>query len=125
GGGVWMLSERSAAARGEAATEQAVDDDLTEMSDLIQKSRWPEARAAWERANGRLGDRNPADLRRRLDQGKRDLDMVTDLDEIRLRLTRTSAVPASPENMYAQAYQHYGIDLLALEPAESSARIRD
>jgi serine/threonine-protein kinase len=71
GGSVWMLSERSAAARGEAATERAVDDDLTEMSDLIQKSNWPEARAAWERANVRLGDRNPTALRRRLDQGKR------------------------------------------------------
>jgi serine/threonine-protein kinase len=125
GGSTWMLSERSAAARGVAATEQAVDDDLTEMAGLIQKSHWPEARAAWERANSRLGDRNPADLRSRLDQGKRDLDMVADLDEIRLRLTRTSAVPASPENMYAQAYRHYGIDLLAHEPAESAAQIRD
>jgi serine/threonine-protein kinase len=124
GGSVWMLSERSAAARGEAATEQAVDDDLTEMADLIHKSHWPEAKAAWERANGRLGDRNSAGLRRRLDQGKRDLDMVADLDEIRLRLTRTTAGPPAPEDMYAQAYRHYGIDLLALEPAESAARIR-
>jgi serine/threonine-protein kinase len=124
-GGMWMLSERSAAARGVAATEQAVDDDLTEMADLIHKSHWPEARAAWERANGRLGESNPADLRRRLDQGKRDLDIVADLDEIRLLLTRPSAAPASPEKMYAQAYRHYGIDLLALEPAESAARIRD
>jgi serine/threonine-protein kinase len=125
GGSMWMLSERSAAARGVAATEQAVDDDLTEMADLIQKSHWPQARAAWERANSRLADSNSADLGGRLDQGKRDLDMVADLDEIRLRLARPSAVPASPEKMYAQAYRHYGIDLLALEPAESAARIRD
>jgi serine/threonine-protein kinase len=124
GGSVWILSERSAAARGEAATEQAVDDDLAEMSDLIQKSQWSEARAAWERASGRLGDRTSADLRRRLDQGKRDIDMAAVLEKIRLRLTR-STVPLSPENMYAQAYRDYGIDLLTLDPAESAARIRD
>jgi serine/threonine-protein kinase len=123
GGSVWMLSERSAAARGEAATKQAVTDDLAEMDELIKKSHWPEARAAWERANARLGDRNSAGLRRRLDQGKRDLDMVANLDEIRLRLAR-SAVPLSPETLYAEAYRHYGIDLLALAPAESAARIR-
>jgi serine/threonine-protein kinase len=125
GGSMWMLSERSAAARGVAATERAVDDDLTEMGDLIQKSQWPQARAAWERANSRLADSNSADLRGRLDQGKRDLDMVADLDEIRLLLTRPSAAPDSPEKMYAQAYRHYGIDLLALQRAESAVRIRD
>jgi serine/threonine-protein kinase len=125
GAGMWILSERSAAARGVAATEQAVDDDLTEMADLIQNSRWPEARSAWDRANSRLGDRYSVDLRRRLDQGKRDLDMVAELDEIRLRFTRTSGAPASAENLYGEAYRHYGIDLLALEPAESAARIRD
>jgi serine/threonine-protein kinase len=124
GGSVWTLLERSAAARGEAAKERAVDDDLTEMSDRIQKAQWSEARAAWERANGRLGDRASAGLRRRLDQGKRDLDVVAALEEIRLRLTR-STNPLSPEDMYAQAYRDYGIDLLALDPDESAARIRD
>src|SRR5262249_5919838 len=124
GGSVWILSERSAAARGVAATDQAVDDDLTEMAELIKKSRWPEARAALERANGRLGDRNPADLRRRLGQGKRALDMVSELDEIRLRLARAS-VPQSPEKLYAEVYRRYGIDFLTLDPSESAARIGD
>ena len=123
-GSVWTLTERSAAARGLAATDRAVDDDLTEMAGLIQASKWPEARAAWERANGRLGDRHSADLRRRLDQGRRDLDMAAELEEIRLRLTGTRVL-LSPENLYAQAYRNYGIDLLALDPAESAARIRD
>src|SRR5262245_37847490 len=123
-GSLWALSERSAAARGEAATERAVEDDLTDMARLIQMAKWPEARAAWERANGRLADRASPDLRRRLDQGNRDLDMVRDLDEIRLRLT-SKREPQSPENLYAQAYRRYGIDLLALDAAESAARIHD
>jgi serine/threonine-protein kinase len=118
GGSVWTLSERSAAAR-------AADDDLKEMTELLGKSAWPEARAALERANGRLGDRDSADLRRRLDRGKRDLDMVGGLEEIRLRLSRKSVVPLSAENMYAEAFRDYGIDLLALQPAASAARIRD
>jgi serine/threonine-protein kinase len=123
GGGMWALSERSAAARGLAATDRAVNDDLTEMAGLIKESRWTEARAAWERAHGRLGDRHPADLRIRLDQGKRDLDVVADLEEIRLRLT-SNREPLSPENLYADAYRRYGIDVVVLEAAESAARIR-
>ena len=44
------------------------------------QSSWPEARAALERAKGRLGDRGSADLRRRLDQGARDLELAARLD---------------------------------------------
>jgi serine/threonine-protein kinase len=38
GGGVWALSEQSAAARGRAATDRAVDDDLREMAEQVQKA---------------------------------------------------------------------------------------
>ncbi len=51
--------------------------------------------------------------------------MVAALEEIRLRLSRTTRGPDSAETMYAQVYRRYGIDLLVLEPAESAARIRD
>jgi serine/threonine-protein kinase len=122
GGGAWALSEQSAIARAEAATDRAVNDDLNEMAERLQKSAWAEARDALERGRGRLGDRDAADLRRRLDQGQRDLDMVAALDEIRLRLSRSS-VRLPPEDLYAEAYRHYGIDLLAIDPVEGAARL--
>jgi serine/threonine-protein kinase len=71
GGGLWLISERAAAAREveaeRAATERAADEDLREMVRWLNQSSWPEARAALERARGRLGDRGSSELRRRLD----------------------------------------------------------
>jgi serine/threonine-protein kinase len=127
GGGLWTLSERSAAARGVEVTEKAADDDLKEMAELLEKSTWHEAKAAMERAKGRLGNSHAVDLRRRLDQGSRDLELVAALEEIRLRLSdgRGNEVSLSPEKMYAEAFRNYGIDLMVLEPAEAAGRIRD
>jgi serine/threonine-protein kinase len=127
GFGAWTLSERAAARQAAAADREAVEraagDDLTEMENLLRRSAWPEARAALERAKGRLGDRDSAGLRQRLNQGARDLELVTDLEEIRLRLSRNSSTALSPETLYADAYRKYGIDLLTLDPAEAATRI--
>ncbi|WP_435010202.1 protein kinase domain-containing protein [Tundrisphaera lichenicola] len=118
GAGLWLMTER-------ASTMRAADQDLHEMARWMEKSSWGEAGAALERAKGRLGDRGSAEMRRRLDQGSRDLEMVADLEEIRLRLSRNSKVPLSPERMYAQAFRNHGLDLLMLGPAEAGAAIRN
>src|SRR5262249_44519554 len=59
GGGLWLLSDRASAARAtraeRAATERAAEEDLREMVARLRASSWPEARAALERARGRLG----------------------------------------------------------------------
>src|SRR5262249_42608097 len=68
----------------QAATERAVEEDLREMAGRQETLSWPEARAALERARGRLGDRGSPGLRRRLDQGERDLALAAQLDDIRL-----------------------------------------
>ena len=118
GGGLWLMTER-------ASTMRAADQDLREMDRWLEKSSWREAGAALERAKGRLGDRGSAEIRRRLDQGSRDLGLVADLEEIRLRLSRNSPVPLSPERLYAEAFRNYGLDLMVLEPAEAAAAIRN
>ncbi len=132
GGGAWTLSERAAAeqatAAERAARERAADGDLREMADAMKASLWAEAKAAHERAKGRLGPGDSAPLRSRLAQGTRDLALVADLEEIRLLLSGAGAgQPAahSPEKLYAAAFRRYGIDLLVLEPAEAARRIRD
>ena len=61
------------------------------VRDLQRQSSWPEARAALERAKGRLGDRGSAELRRLLDQGARDLELAARLDAIRLDRARSVA----------------------------------
>src|SRR5262245_60917616 len=86
GGGLWVLSDRAADRRAkaaaEAATEQAADRDLEEMVGWLRQSSWPEARAALERAKGRVGDRGSADLKRRMEQGRRDVELGMHLDAI-------------------------------------------
>ena len=78
GGGLWLISDRAAAARKveaeRVATERAADADLREMVEWMRKASWPEARNALERAKSWLGDRGSHDLRGRLDRGFRDTD---------------------------------------------------
>jgi serine/threonine-protein kinase len=127
--GAWTLSDRAAARRAVAAkwdaVQRAANDDLTEMDSLLRSSTWPEARAALERARGRLGNLASGELLGRLNQGARDLDLIADLEEIRLRLSRNSSVVLSPEKLYAEACRKYGIDLLVLEPSEAATRISE
>jgi len=128
GVGAWTLTERSAAARAAEATDKAADDDLKEMVGLFRSSAWVEARAAWERASGRLGNSRSAALRRRLDQGKRDLDVVADLEQVRLILSGVrgdrSTESHSPEAMCATAFRRYGIDVEILDPGAAAAAVR-
>jgi hypothetical protein len=72
-----------------------------------------------------LGTTASTDLHERVRRAQTDADMVAKLEEIRLRLSvgRRSLETAalSPERMYADAFQNYGITLLTLEPAEAAA----
>ncbi|MDG3008402.1 serine/threonine-protein kinase [Paludisphaera mucosa] len=85
GGAAWLTSERSAAAR-------AAEADLQEMAESLRKSDWPQANADLERAKGRVGVGGSADLRLRIDQGGRDLDLAARLDAMRLaRVDKTGS----------------------------------
>src|SRR5262249_42347518 len=94
-GGLWLLADRGAATRekeaARAATERAAEEDLREMARWLNKSSWPEARAALERAKGRLGDRGSDELRDRMERGARELELAARLESIRLDLA--SGVP--------------------------------
>jgi tetratricopeptide (TPR) repeat protein len=130
-GGLWLkwdLDARDAeAARLAEATEGAVESALQETTRLLNEARWAEARAAVARAQGRLGDGGPADLRQRLRQARADLELVRELENIRLQqavqvrddaFDRRPAAPAS-----ALAFQKYGLDVQSLEPKVAAARI--
>jgi serine/threonine-protein kinase len=124
GGGLRLISERAAAAREaeaeRAATERAAAEDLREMAGWLQKSSWPEARAALERAKGRLGDRGSAELRRRLDQGARDLDLA-----VRLDLARTVSRPTPDQaDPYEEACRGAGLGRVGDDPEAVAARVR-
>jgi serine/threonine-protein kinase len=93
----------------------------------LNQSSWPEARAARERARGRLGDRGSAELRRRLDQGARDLDLAARLDAICLDLTLALGKPLAdqPDRPYDEEFRGAGLWQVGDDPGAAAARVRD
>jgi eukaryotic-like serine/threonine-protein kinase len=120
-GGLWLISDRAAAAREiqaeRAATERAAEEDLREMAQHLRESSWPEATAARERAKGRLGDRGSAELRRLLDLGTRDLELAARLDAIRLNDFE------SADARYEDAFREAGLGQVHDDTVTVAARI--
>jgi serine/threonine-protein kinase len=86
GGALWLADKQ-------AERRQAVEGDLREVADLQRQARWNDARGTLKRAEARLNGGGAGELRRRIDQARRDLDLVIELDRIRLsRVTSGNVV---------------------------------
>jgi serine/threonine-protein kinase len=131
GGGLWVISDRSAQrlAReaAEAATERAASDDIQEMVQCLSKSSWPEAHAALERATGRVGDRGSADLKQRMEQGRRDIELGLRLDAIVLSAydMRGAVADTSQTDKFVAAFRDSGFAQVRDDPEVVAARIRE
>jgi serine/threonine-protein kinase len=120
GGGAfaWLWTQRSAMVHD---VEMALADARSQM-DL---EHWAEARTALERAAGRLADGGPTELRQRVEQARAAVDMVRELEEIRLHpaiiravdFGKSAAVP-----LYAGVFRRFGLDLST--PEEAAALVR-
>lgn len=115
---------REQAALTEGRALQAAEDALENSTSLLDQGRWREARTALVGAQSLLGASAPPLLSEQLDQAKADAEMVSTLEEIRLQLS-SDAVPNSPQELYAEAFRRYGIDLLNLDPVEVETRIQN
>jgi serine/threonine-protein kinase len=105
GASLWLVAQQ-------AHQRVAVEADLKELGVLQDSARWAEARDALERAEARLGWGGPADLRERLAQARRDLDLVIELDRIRLsRVTRGNLAlyKTKADRDYAKAFADSGL----------------
>jgi serine/threonine-protein kinase len=71
----------------------AVEADLKELARLQDQARWKEAQATLERAESLLAVGGPAELRGRLGQARTDLDLLIQLDTIRLRRVTSGELP--------------------------------
>jgi eukaryotic-like serine/threonine-protein kinase len=78
GVGAWVFFERT-------AMKQAVNEDFDQVVVAQKEKKWDQARAALERAKGRLGDGGPPELRRRADQLERELALVGRLDTLSMK----------------------------------------
>jgi serine/threonine-protein kinase len=127
GGGLWVLSERAADRRAkdaaDAVTEKAAERDVQEMVRWLRQSSWREAGVALKLAEGRLGDRGSAELRRRLDQARRDLELA-----LRLEALIAAADGGSVDNTNAAAcevlFRDAGLGLVSESPEVVAERVR-
>ena len=119
GGSLWFAVQQ-------ARRRDGVSTDLKEIAGLQESARWAEARAALVRAQDRLDGGGPSDLRQRIGQARRDLDLVIQLDAIRLnRVTRGELAfyKARANRDYAQAFGQVGLAASHEEPSLVAARI--
>jgi serine/threonine-protein kinase len=117
----------------QAHRRQAVEGDLREVADLQRQARWTDARAALQRADARLNGGGAGDLRHRLNQARHDLDLVIELDRIRLnRVTsgNLALYKTKADRDYAKAFGDSGLakvqdppDLVAACVCVSAVRV--
>ena len=131
GGGLWLISDRAAKARAEkaerAAAGKAADVHLREMVEFLQKECWPEARNALERAKAWLVRSGSRDLRNRLAQGDRDLDLAARLEAIRMPGHATFGIGhdfARSDAEYEEAFRAAGFNEVDHDPEIVAARVK-
>jgi serine/threonine-protein kinase len=120
GGALWLAVQK-------AQRRQAVEGDLREVADLQRQARWTDARAALQRADARLNGGGASDLRQQFDQARRDLDLVIELDRIRLsRVTSGSLVfyRTKADRDYAEAFGDSGLARVQDPPDLAAARVQ-
>jgi tetratricopeptide (TPR) repeat protein len=130
GGGLWLQrqhAERQAEqARQQVERRQAVAAALEKAAGLQKEARWAEARAVLEQTQQRLGEADEADLRSRVRQALADLNLVGELDTIRVE---ASAVVdgkrdyAGADRKYAAAFRAAGLGEAGDDPREVAARV--
>jgi tetratricopeptide (TPR) repeat protein len=131
GGGWWAQRQqaeagrlRADADRKEGERRQATEAALARVADLEGQARWAEARAVLDEATERLSEADAGDLRPRLEQAGKDLDLVARLDAIRLRKAAIVANQldyAGADRAYAAAFRDAGIG--EEEEAEAAAAL--
>ena len=119
GGGLWLSGQRT-------ATLRAVEDDLREAAWLQEKPDLVGARAALERAKGRLGAGGPAELQHRVDQAGLNLELVARLEAI--RLDRAVVVAglfnrAQSDREYEEAFRTAELGTVHEDPETVAARV--
>jgi serine/threonine-protein kinase len=120
GASLWLVDQQ-------AHQRAAVEADLKELATLQESARWVKARAVLERAEAHLGGGGPDDLRGRLRQAGRDLDLVMQLDAIRLRrLTRGELVfyQTRADEEYQEAFSQAGLFNVHDDPASVAAVVK-
>jgi eukaryotic-like serine/threonine-protein kinase len=113
--------------RQEARHRRGVEAAMYEMSRLQQQARWAEARVALDQAESQLREGGTQDLQERVEQARRDLELVVRLDAIRLKratLVDGRLDKAMSEQDYTTAFAGVGVVAGRTSEEEAAARVR-
>jgi tetratricopeptide (TPR) repeat protein/serine/threonine protein kinase len=123
--GLWLKQDADTrlveATRQRAAVERDVSAALDDFDRLLPEDKWADARAAVERAQGRLGGGGPESLRDRVRQAQGNLDLVSRLEEARLQRTQVNDDNydlKQADKAYMSAFQESGLGVLGLDPED-------
>ena len=124
GGGAWLWW-----AQKRAAAEGAIESALQDAMRLQEQRKLPQALSAARRAVGLLaGSAVSEDLKRRARELQAELEMVKNLEDIRLKgyaYKNGKFAFAQTDLAYSQAFRQYGIDVTMLDTRDAAARIRE
>jgi hypothetical protein len=123
GGIGWVMHDQAA---WRALARDKIHSALEDADQLQGRGRWPEALEAVKRAEGILAQYSDRELGERVARIRKDTEMVTRLEEIRLPKlgVQREGDAAWEDRAYGDAFREYGIDAEALTPAEAGAFIR-
>lgn len=119
GGIAWLAIQQ-------AERRHVVEADLNQVAELQKQARWQEARATLERAEARLDGGGSDELVRRLSEARRDLDLVIQLDSIRLKrvtLGQLTSYQAQAAHKYQEAFRDVGIGSIYDQPERVAAKV--
>jgi tetratricopeptide (TPR) repeat protein len=119
----WASRNRQAR---QAAVELEVNLALKEAEQWQEQLKWPEALSAAKRAEGLLAGSGSDELRERVRQLRKDLEMVLRVEEIPLLMSDMKENEfdyEAADQAYVKAFIDYGIDVAGLPVEEAAARI--
>jgi serine/threonine protein kinase/Flp pilus assembly protein TadD len=120
----WALSDRASR---QAAVEKEAELALGEAERWAEQEKWDEAFDAVKRGGGLLAGGDSGQISGRLQDFRKDIEMLMWLDDVRLLVVDLQAgwhEWNAVHDGYAKAFADYGIDILNLPIAEAADRLR-
>ena len=115
---VWFLSASSARAH-------AVEADIQRVIELDHDAKWADARTELLRAGIELGNHGPSELHQQLAARNRELDLVSQLDYIRMNVWNGigNSRDYDVRDAYQAAFQKIGVEAYIADKASAVAQI--
>jgi serine/threonine-protein kinase len=128
-------NRRAEQAQRDAQATVEIEDSLRRARHAQEGQRWADAWVALERAEGRAADAGSEELRqqlralrRQLEQGKKDQEMIAKLEEARLQSASVGRVGdwdlSGSDARFREAFAWYGLEAERLDPETAAERIR-